>query len=61
MIDVHYFPEYEACMPTSVLVHKFMQLYQNRLRLDNAGITVKSTVRYWPNNSELLARLKETA
>jgi hypothetical protein len=38
-----------------------MQLYDNRLRLDAAGITVDSSVRYWPDNSELLARLKESA
>jgi len=60
VIDVHYFPEYIECAPKQVLIHNFMQLYDNRLRLDGAGIRVQSTVRYWPNNSELFDRLKES-
>ncbi len=57
---VHYFPEYTDCAPVSVHIHNFMQLYDNRIRLDNAGVKVDSTVRHRPDYSELLARLKES-
>ena len=58
---MYYFPEYLECAPVAVYIHNFMQLYDNRLRLDNAGVKVQSNVRYWPDNTELLGRLEETA
>ena len=60
VISVYFFPEFEEAAPASVLAHNFMQLYDNRLRLDAAGIQVDSSVRYRPDNAELLARLKES-
>ena len=60
VLDVYYFPEYIDAAPTEVLIHNFMQLYQNRLRLDAAGVKTDRSVRYWPDYSELLARLKES-
>ncbi len=61
VIDVYWFPEFVEAAPTPVLIHNFMQLYDNRLRLDAAGIKVQASVRYWDDNSELLARLQESA
>lgn len=60
VLEVYWFPEFTEAAPNSVLTHNFMQLYDNRLRLDAAGIKVDSSVRYWPDNSELLARLQAT-
>lgn len=60
VLDVYYFPEYLDDAPKAVHIHNFMQVYDNRLRLDGAGVKVDSTVRYWPDYSELLARLKES-
>lgn len=61
VIDVYYFPEYLRDAPKEVLIHNFMQLYDNRLRLDAAGVKVEASVRYWPDYSELLGRLEDTA
>ncbi len=58
VIDVYYFPEYIDLAPKEVLIHNFMQLYDNRLRLDAAGVKVDRGVRYRPDYSELLARLE---
>lgn len=60
IIDVYWFPEYLEAAPLAVWKHNFMQAYDNRLRLDAAGIKVDSSVRYRPNNTELLARLQES-
>ncbi len=60
VIDVYYFPEYLDVAPKEVLVYNFLQLYLNRLRLDAAGVKVQSSVRYWPDYSELLGRLEDT-
>jgi len=61
VIDVHYFPEYLSIAPKEVLIHNFMQYYDNRVRLDNAKVPTISSIKYWPDNSELLARLEDTA
>ena len=61
VLDVYYFPEYLNDAPKSVLIHNFMQIYDNRLRLDAAGVKVEASVRYWPDYSELLGRLEDTA
>ena len=60
VMDVYYFPEYLHDAPKDVLIHNFMQLYDNRLRLDAAGVKVEASVRYWPDYSELLGRLEDT-
>lgn len=60
-MDVYYFPEYLVDAPKEVLIHNFMQLYDNRLRLDAAGVKVSRSVYYWPDYSELLGRLETTA
>jgi len=60
VLDVYFFPEYLIDAPTEVLIHNFMQIYENRIRLDGAGVKVDSTVRYWPDYSELLGRLEDT-
>ena len=61
VVDVHWFPEYLAAAPTPVLIHNFMQYFDNRVRLDSVGVKTNSSIRYWPDNSELLARLEDTA
>jgi len=61
VMDVYYFPEYLDNAPKSVLIHNFMQLFQNRLRLDAAGVPTVRSVRYWPDYSELLGRLETSA
>ena len=61
VIDVYYFPEYMDAAPIEVYIHNFMQLYDNRLRLDAAGVKVERSVRYQPDYSELLGRLEDTA
>ncbi|MCZ6775837.1 MAG: hypothetical protein O7D34_05215 [Ignavibacteria bacterium] len=60
VMDVYYFPEYLDVAPAAVFIHNFMQIYDNRLRLDAAGVKVQSSVRYWPDYSELLGRLQES-
>lgn len=60
VLDVYWFPEFVEAAPKSVLTHNFLQLYSNRVRLDNAGVVVSSSIRYRPDNSELLARLQES-
>ena len=59
VIDVYCFPEYVDLAPKEVLIHNFMQLYDNRLRLDAAGVKVDSGVRDCPDYSGLLARLED--
>ena len=52
VIDVDWFPEFRKAAPVPVLIHNFNQLYQNRIRLDNAGVKVDSMVRDRPEYSE---------
>jgi len=59
IIDVYWWPEYLDLAPKEVLIHNFMQAYDNRVRLDSAGIEIISSIKYRPDNSELLARLME--
>lgn len=61
VIDVHFFPEYMAAAPKKVLIHNFMQMFDNRLRLDAAGVKVFRGICNWPDYSELLGRLEDTA
>ncbi len=60
-IDIDCFPEYLDVAPKEVYIYNFMQVYDNRLRLDAAGVKVDSSVRYRPDYSELLGRLEDTA
>lgn len=39
LIHVHWFPEYDKYAPREVLEFNFMQVYSNRARLDEAGVT----------------------
>lgn len=57
---VHHFPELFDNAPLGVLKWIFLQAYRNRVRLNAKGVRIESTVKYWPDNSELLARLTDT-